>query len=928
VDEVGIALGLFGRQDVLRIVGDVLDRGGSAVAVGDPGAGKSHLMKAAAELARRRGRRLLSVAPTKFERGLPFAGLAELIGQCPEDADSALPAPQRRALAVALQRAEPDGREVDALAVPLAVRALFKQLAEAEPITLLIDDLQWLDPASVGSLAFAVGGIRVEPHRLSVLVATRPDPETGADLLRRLAEPRHVIALPPLADGAIGQLLRRRLGPRWTPPMSAGVARASGGNPFLALEIARAMQDEVPNQLGSARHGDDPVLPVPPSLVELLHERVARLPQHAREVLLLVSAAGRLTMGQLRGMVEEAPLRSALESAADADVAIVGPESVVAFTHPLLASAIYDAAAAADRRRSHRFLAERLKDPVERARHRAKSSTVPDEAVAAELERAADIARSRGTLQLVGELLERGALATPADPPTDACSGRWLRAVDSYLGAGDEIAAKAALDKGSGLATLPEQRAQVLVRRARLAMYARRARPFAEQAFRLAPAGSAVRAEILIMLAECRREEGHGPLALRLARLAVAAAATVGRADLQLAAINERQVIERLWGLGDPEQSMREVEELVDGSTTDLFIARAWARGFFAAWNDETAERHVRDGIERAVDAGRYGDLSGLSISLIMHLIRASRVRAARAALDEADRTGAWTITDGAEETMARVLVKAYAGDLDSGRELARRALARPRISGSPYWRVGFLAQLGFIEAAAGDWDAALEPLRELAEIAARTGMVDPEQLLWAVDYADAALQAGALPDVEAAIAALRRQGAAGRPEAVVAADRCQALLAAARGDTDSALTELRAIVDRPGSECPFEAARSRLALGQVYRRAGYKAMAGETLNTAANAFEEMGMPRWAQRAREEAGRVGLHATTSTLTATERRVAELVGSGHSNQETAARLFMSVKTVEANLTRIYRKLTVRSRTELANHINKLDSAPQD
>ncbi len=203
--------------------------------------------------------------------------------------------------------------------------------------------------------------------------------------------------------------------------------------------------------------------------------------------------------------------------------------------------------------------------------------------------------------------------------------------------------------------------------------------------------------------------------------------------------------------------------------------------------------------------------------------------------------------------------------------------------------------------------------------------MVDLEQLLWGVDYADAALQVGSMEDVEAAISVLRHQGSAGRPEATVAANRCQALLTAARGDVDDALHELVKVVDHQGSECPFEAARSRLALGQVYRRAGYKGMASETLTAAADTFDELGMPRWAERARDEAGRVGLHGTTNTLTETECRVAELVGSGHSNQETAAELFISVKTVEANLTRIYRKLSVRSRTELANSLNKLDSA---
>jgi DNA-binding NarL/FixJ family response regulator len=104
-------------------------------------------------------------------------------------------------------------------------------------------------------------------------------------------------------------------------------------------------------------------------------------------------------------------------------------------------------------------------------------------------------------------------------------------------------------------------------------------------------------------------------------------------------------------------------------------------------------------------------------------------------------------------------------------------------------------------------------------------------------------------------------------------------------------------VVEQPGTECPFEAARSRLAVGQVYRRAGYKRLASESLNAAASAFEELGIPRWAERVRDEAGRVGLQPTASTLTATKRRVAELVASGRSNQETAAEIFMSAKTVE-------------------------------
>ncbi|MEV6412989.1 AAA family ATPase [Kribbella sp. NPDC051718] len=913
------AYGLFGRDDALQAVSDLLEHGGSAAVTGEPGFGKSSLLKVAGQLAQRRGRRVLAISPTQFDRGLPFAGLAELVNQCPDGVLDQLPGPQQRALAISLQRAEPEGRDADALAVPLAVRGLLARLCEISPVTLVIDDLQWLDQASEGSLAFAVRA--VDPERLGVLVGMRPDPDAGAALLQSLPEPRRDVRLQPLEDWAIGQLLRERLGRRWTPPMAAGVARASGGNPFLALMIALAMQSDVSKWRWSAQQGQDPIFPLPPSLSGLLSEKVSLLlSAAAREVLLLVSAAGRLTVSQLQRIVEEGMLRSALEAADDADIARIGAGSVVGFTHPLLASAIYDAAAPADRRRAHRVLADKLEDPVERARHRSKSIIAPDEMVATELERAAEISRSRGAQQLAGELLEGAAVATPSDLDTTSSFNRWTRAVDTYLGAGDALAARTALEKGSALAETPEQRAQVLLRESRLAGDVVVSRPKAEQAFRTAPVGSPVRAEILLDLTEYHRMEGHGRLVLRLIELTIRAAVEANRPDVQLAALNVRQSIHWLWGTGEGRRTLAEIDRLVAESAIELSAAeRAYAHSFYADWNDEAAEGVVREGIERTVESGRYGDLSSLYITLVLVLIRASKVPAAAAALDEAGRVSAWVSGFGLQEYMARVLVTGHSGELETARELAQKGVERTGATGVPYWQAGFLAQLGFVEVSARNWQAALVPLRELAGIFARYEFVDLEQLLWQVDYADAALQVGALDEVDTAVKLLRRQGAAGRPEATVAADRCQSLLTAARGDIDTALVELRRLADLSGAESPFEAARTKLALGQVYRRAGQKGLANETLTAAAKAFDDLNIPRWAERARDDADRIGLHPSTSMLTATERRVAELVAAGRSNQEVAAELFLSVKTVEANLTRVYRKLAVRSRTELANKL---------
>ncbi|MFD7155515.1 AAA family ATPase [Kribbella sp. NPDC059898] len=921
MDGASAAYGLFGREDVVQVVNDLLDTGGSAVVVGEPGLGKSSLLKVANQLAQRRGRRVLSVAPTEFDRGLPFAGLAELVSQCPPGVEERLPEPQRRALAVALQRIE--SGEVDALAVPLAVRSLLIAVSESEPIMVIADDLQWLDRASAGSLAFAVRTV----GNLQVLAATRPDPAANGDLVRSLPEPRREVVLGPLPDWAIGKLLRKHLGQRWTPPMSAGVARASAGNPFLALMIAQAMQSDLSKWRWGAQQGSDPIFPVPPSLVGLLSEKVSvLLTQESRDVLLLVAAAGRLTVPELQRIVEETRLRAALEDADDADVARIGAGSVVDFTHPLLASAIYDQATTAERRQAHRLLADKLEDPVERARHRSKSISAPDAAVAEELDRAADISRSRGALQLAGELLEGAALATPTDLDTTGSLLRWLRAVDTYVSAGDQLAARTALEKASALAAEAEQRAQILVRKAWLVDGIGASRAVTEQAFRLAPAGSEVRAEILQQLGEYHRMEGHGRLALRLDRFAIREAAAVGRPDVQLAALNQLQSVQRLYGLGDPRETLAEIDLLVDQTSGELSAAEwAWAHGFHAPWTDRAAERRVREGIARTVEAGRYGDLSSLYICLILTLIRRSKVQDAAAALDDADRIGAWGSGYGLQEGMARALVNAYSGELTKARDAATAMAARTRDGGLTYWLGGFLAQLGFVEVSARNWQAALEPLRELAVIVENTMMVDLEQLLWAVDYADAALQVGALDEVAVAVRLLRRQGAAGRAEASVAADRCDALLAAARGDVETALTSLRAVVDRAESECPFEAARSVLALGQVSRRAGYKGTANELLSAAASMFTKLGTPCWAERALDEAGRTGLHTSTG-LTETERRVAELVASGASNQETAAQLFLSVKTVEANLTRVYRKLSLRTRTDLANHFSS--SGPRE
>ncbi|MER7556646.1 AAA family ATPase [Nocardioides sp. NPDC126508] len=912
------AFGLFGREPAFRALADAVDVGGYAVVSGDPGLGKTSLLRAAGQFADRTGRRLLSITPTDFDRGLPFAGLAELLAQCPPGASEELPGPQRRALAVALQQDDPDGAEVDPLAVPLALRTLLTSLCRQGRVALVLDDIQWLDHATAGCLSFALRRITVTPERLTVLIGTRPE-GLLSDVVRTLPGEASEVRLTPLAEPAISQMLRRHFGEAWTHAVSNALARASGGNPLLALMIGHAMQSDLSRWSWSAHEGHDPVFPVPPSLVEILGEKVSLLPDDAKEVLLLVSAAGRLSLGQLERLVDRPQLAAALDAAADWDVAHVDAGSRVSFTHPMLASAIYDSATPAQRRSAHRLLAESLEDTVERARHRARTLISPDHEIARELQLAAEVSERRGAQQLAGDLFEAAARATPQQAPPAARFALWLRAVDTYVVAGATDAARSALENAATLAEDEERQAEVILRQVELMDGMPGARALTERGLALAPEGSEVHNALTSLLAALHRFAGDGEEALRSVCAAVDEARNGASPAALFRSLNTQMSVERHWGSGDAERTHKEIEELLASSRHAISESLvAWTHALYAPWHDPTADDRARSAIRQAVEGGRYGDLTQLYVALVIHLVRASRIADARAALDEADQVGAWAPSS-FQEQIARANVSAYSGDLDLARQVAQDAATRARAVHSTYWLSAFLAKIGFVENSASEWQAGLVALREIADIFDNTQMVDLEQDLWAVDYADAALQVGALEDVERAVDLLRRQGASGRPEASVAADRCQALLTAARGGVDDALHQLARIVALDGIESPFEAARSRLALGQVYRRAGYKGMATETLAAAAEQFEQIGTPRWSERARADAGRVGLRPSAVGLTATEQRVAELVAKGRSNQEVAAELFISVKTVEANLTRIYRKLAVRSRTALAAHL---------
>src|SRR5688500_12961152 len=385
-----VAMDVLGRDQELSSLRAFLDGPAAGdvsafVLDGEAGIGKSTLWLAGVDAARRSGYRVVSSRPAEVELGVAYAGLGDLLEDSLGDVLPLLERPRRRALEIALLVADEADEPVDFRTLAVAVRSVLQLLAEREPILVAIDDVQWLDAASASTLEFALR--RLHGRNIRLLLARRlgagiPTPQLELAVDDHLTERLHV---GPLSPGALHGLLQPRLGRAFARPTLLRLHEASGGNPFFALELARALGEN-----------DDPTepLPVPESLEALVGARLDRLPNETRRALLLACLHGRLVPSQLDG--------DALELAF-ADQVIELADGVIRFTHPLLASALHHAASPSERRRAHERLAEIVDDPLACARHRALAAQEPDAALAAELDAAAATAITRGAPILAAE---------------------------------------------------------------------------------------------------------------------------------------------------------------------------------------------------------------------------------------------------------------------------------------------------------------------------------------------------------------------------------------------------------------------------------------------------------------------------------------------------------------------------------------------
>jgi DNA-binding CsgD family transcriptional regulator len=909
------------EQEVLRELLDSVRAGmsGTLVLQGEPGIGKSALLEFAVESAP--DLQVLRMVAVESEMAMGFAAVHHLLRPVLPTIDR-LPEPQERALRVAFGLEH--GLPADPFLVGMAVLTLLSDAAEARPVLCVIDDAQWLDDESADVLSFAAR--RLLADRVGMLFAVCDTP----------GRPPHLRTLPELRvaglrEEAATQLLIATIGRPVPPAVGRHVLADTGGNPLALIEVARVL---TPQQLS----GDAP-LPQPLPLGRRLEERFARrirdLPQETRSLLLL-AAADRPACGHRLWRAASAlgipePAAGPAEAAG---LAVFWPE--VRFQHPLVRAAVYQAATTDQRRQAHRTLAgacDRDRDPDARAWHLAAAATGPDEHVAAEQEEAADRVRTRGGYAAAATLLERAAVLSPSE---ERQTRRRLAAAHAELLAG-------ALD-----------RAGALLAQATPGIHDPRSRAMADRldgTIRIARGQPSEAASILVRAARAfRARDPHEARACALSALDAASQAGWSASRPVLREIAE--TIEALPEVGSPASAadllLRGYAARVTGGPASAVPALRRALAVFLAddaaadigvhqlylvilaatelYDDEALDALTQRWVRLAREKGALVTVQyALLVRGMFADVPSGRLAAARAAAEESRALAEAAGTPGLGGTRGQdvLLPLVFAGHEAEARAAAD-VLVREAREAYALGQVVFAAYgLGILELSLGNYEAAAGWLGRVCEN-------------------DGPLAASALPDlVEAAVRACRRdtaESALGRLTERARASgtalaqgllaRAQALLAdhdAARGRYEEAIAQLGRSRSAP------QLARAHLLYGEWLRRQRRRREAREQLHIAHDLFAAMGFDLFAERARVELGATGEHArhreagAPEQLTPQEAQIAALVSRGERTREIAAQLFISPNTVEYHLRKVFRKLEVSSRTQLARRLIR-DDAP--
>ena len=912
---------LYGREDEQAAIGGLLAAAGSGrsgvlVLRGEPGIGKTALLDHAEGAAVGAGFRVIRACGVEYEAELPFAGLNLLLGPV-LDRLSGLPGPQRRSLerAFGLVDEAAGSGPSDRLLAGLAVLTLLSELADDQPLLCCVDDAQWLDRESAGALLLAAR--RLQAEGVVLLLAARDGEGSWAApglpelRLGALPEPAARALLGERADGLGGAALNRL------------VAEAHG-NPLALTELPTALPG------GPAEEGGS--VPLAGRLQLAYHGQVSRLPA-ATQTLLLVAAAEET--GDLAVVLRAAALLGAapedLRPAEDSGLVRLDGAQRVAFRHPLLRSAVHQRAPLAQRLAAHGALARALEaDGGGRAAwHRALAATGPDEATAAALEQAAELAARRGGHAGAAAAYERAARLSPAE-------GDAVRRIT--------YAAEAAVEAGE----------------------LDRAAELAERALRRNPVDRLTLAQLLLVQGTDRfwrgSQEGALGLLLRSAELisdeypghAARVLIQAFHAAWYLGEDQLGRVVDRLAALGLPEDDPAlPLAEYLHAVTGPMFGRGGGVMAPPVAEIAARARRHPGTGpVELMTVCGTTLILGHDDETLLLSEELVAEARAT-----------------GAVGVLPTLLFFLAEGELFNGRqqEALSHATESLRIAedvGQVQWASQMHSFLGYLAAIRGEEEA----VRAAVEGAGRAGDAGRPWSQWALGLLDLGqgraeecltrleqLTGGplrfhvsavrAVPDLVEAAVRLREPGRAaqafgyygewaahtGRPWAAALDRRCAALLADEADAEEHYRAALKLHAEQPR---PWEQARTELLYGEWLRRGRRKAEARTPLRSALQTFEQLGAAPWAARARAELGASGGTAPQGEgsrspgplagLTPQESQIVRLAAQGLSNRDIAAQLFLSSRTVGYHLYKAYPKLGVASRSELAG---LLDDAPE-
>jgi DNA-binding CsgD family transcriptional regulator len=903
---------LLGRirecEAIDRLLAAARDSQGEAIVVhGEPGMGKTALLEYATASAQ--SFQVLRAVGNEAEMALPFAALQQLCSPCLASVEQ-LSEPQRDALQVAFGLVT--GLAPDRLLVGLAVLSLLSELGSERPLLCVVDDTQWLDRESAQAFAFVAR--RLVTERIAFIFATR----IVTDEVRGLPE----LIVEGLGDVAATTLLRSVLPDRVDERVLERFVAEAHGNPLALLELQRGL---TPAQLAGGF-----ALPVSVPLTGRIEasyrRRLTRLPAASRRLLLIVAAEPTGDPLLVWRAAEQLGVDESAAAAVEAE-ALLDFGARVVFPHPLVRSAIYRAASAEDRREVHRALAQATDaavDPDRHAWHRAQATARPDEDVAAELELSAGRAAARGGVAAAAAFMERSAELT-VDPASRA--RRALVAAENKRQAG-------ALDAALALATIAEQgplddlqHAQLDVLRAQIAFASNRGSDapllMIKAAQRLEPYDASRARETYLDAITAALFAGrlaHGANARDVARTALAALRPVGSpraSDLLLDGL-ARLIVE------GPASGTAVLEQALDafrgeGVAIEERLRWSWLAGRAAAfiWDYESWDTLTARQIEVAHDAGTLTILPlTLSTRAGVHMF-AGELSVAASLIEQVEAVA--DATDTRTARYAAVMLAALHGREHEGRELidANAKDFASRGEGMGVTLTQWAAALLYNGIARYDD----------AFVAADTALEDPRELWyspWAtVELIEAASRSGR---TAAAAPALERlvegTSASGTVWASAIEDRSRALLS----DGPTAESLYRDAIDRlEPTALRFDLARTHLVYGEWLRRERRHVDAREQLRVAHGFFTQFGMEGFAERARIELRATGEHArkraaeTRNDLTPQEAEISRLVAQGKTNVEIAAQLFISPSTVEYHLRKVFRKLDLKSRTQLARHV---------